>query len=647
MAGKPEATQSEVQRKVIHIAFAQWLRAFLTFALILILDPFGCSTDADRYSENLLMKLRAPFHNGGWLQADVSDSPGQKKVLVVLVDQDTLDEWATSYTGDSERLTWPISRKRQVDWLIGPLLRQQPAALFLDWTYHAEALGEGGTEDTRAARQALLDELAPIKGTMPTRLLLGMRAEGDNPTPGCAVQWATTAGLLRRLDVATSFAGWPSDRDVELVSLLRYDRAQYSPFPLRLRAAGGAQSCAAVKDGETHLAAPAVAMFHVYCQREADRPAATERLCQAFGPAAREALVPTAGSGEQTAVYGYAAPEGLSRHMTLAWPGLRSEEQSDRDDFLAGSSPASAYAGYIKACERTGLSRTGLFRSLLFSAASDGGAGEGCRYGVDWISFAQFDDLVAAGKLSLAARYVLVSPDLPSVPDRVQSSLHGEAPGVFLHAVALENLISRGDTYLQDPPLLRGLSRGTAITLLLGAIVALAVPRFSRLLDTDREGFALAIATVGALLPLIVGVQLTACQGMAPIGWVSLMAASAWIIDEFFESKVIRPNAAGVAGQPDPLGVRLDRKALRLAVLALLAGSLLAPCGWSDLLLYLSVAGLLWLLFTRARQGGETRDVTGLSPWITGFLLPALAVTAAALLAAMMAGTYLAEPLAG
>lgn len=114
---------------MIRQAFFQWLRAFLAFALILALDPFGCSTGADRYSENLLMKLRAPFHNGGWWEAAPADTQGQKKVLVVLLDQDTLDEWEATHTSGDERLTWPVSRTRQVDWLIAPLLRREAGAV--------------------------------------------------------------------------------------------------------------------------------------------------------------------------------------------------------------------------------------------------------------------------------------------------------------------------------------------------------------------------------------------------------------------------------------------------------------------------------------------------------------------------------------
>lgn len=628
---------------VVRRALWQWLRAFGTFALILVFDPFGCSTGADRYSENLLMKMAAPFHSASWSDARSPDSPGQKKVLVVLVDADTLREWEA--TRGAGRVTWPLSRTQQVDWLIAPLLRAQPASLLLDWTFHQDALGVGGEADSKAAREMLAAELEPIEGVTPTRLLLGTRAEADQPQPGCDVQWATPAGLNKRHDVTRRFSDWPVAAtsggapapDVELVSLLRYDRTHYQPFPLRL--AGSAQEgCAPPEAGEPHLASPAVAMFRVFCEREgqaASTPTGTRALCEQLLRTPRAlVMAPAPGAGEARVLYRYAAPPNLVHAMTLHWPGFRSSAQERVDAELARAYPASDYARYAAACAQSGEWPAVLFATLLWRAVSDGGRGEGCRYGIDWISFAQFDDLIATGKLDLAGRHVLVAPELPSVPDRAPSSLYGEAPGVFLHAVALENMISFGDRYLRDPPSpLPGLSVGTLITLIVGAIVALAVPRFSRLFEMHGLRVALPVAMAGLLLPIVIGAQLTACLGMAPIGWVSAIAASAWILDEFVESKLIRPACNEV-----PATTRTATKAppartrLRVGIAVVVIFSPLLPCGWPKLAAIAVFVGLLiWLSLLREKDGSPDRQ----RRWVAGFARPAMLFFLAAVFVAM------------
>jgi CHASE2 domain-containing sensor protein len=51
----------------------------------------------------------------------------------------------------------------------------------------------------------------------------------------------------------------------------------------------------------------------------------------------------------------------------------------------------------------------------------------------------------------LRDRLVLVGANITSTADLVQSPVHGKIPGVYLHAMALDNLITRGMNYDHDP----------------------------------------------------------------------------------------------------------------------------------------------------------------------------------------------------
>jgi hypothetical protein len=51
------------------------------------------------------------------------------------------------------------------------------------------------------------------------------------------------------------------------------------------------------------------------------------------------------------------------------------------------------------------------------------------------------------GRTFLTGRVVLLGVDLPQSADRFHSPINGDVPGVYMHAVAVENLLSLGDRY--------------------------------------------------------------------------------------------------------------------------------------------------------------------------------------------------------
>lgn len=52
----------------------------------------------------------------------------------------------------------------------------------------------------------------------------------------------------------------------------------------------------------------------------------------------------------------------------------------------------------------------------------------------------------------LADSYIFIGADVDGIPDFVDSPVHGRLPGVFIHAMAFDNMMTLGAAYLRDPP---------------------------------------------------------------------------------------------------------------------------------------------------------------------------------------------------
>jgi CHASE2 domain-containing sensor protein len=75
----------------------------------------------------------------------------------------------------------------------------------------------------------------------------------------------------------------------------------------------------------------------------------------------------------------------------------------------------------------------------------------------------------------LRDRLVMVGASITSTGDLVQSPVHGQIPGVYLHAMALDNLITEGMDYDHEPGNLPGLNISWLDLLALGLLALIAV----------------------------------------------------------------------------------------------------------------------------------------------------------------------------
>lgn len=136
-------------------------------------------------------------------------------------------------------------------------------------------------------------------------------------------------------------------------------------------------------------------------------------------------------------------------------------------------------------------------------------------------------------------RVVMIGADIKGAPDLVLSPVHGQIPGVFLHAMALDNLLERNiDGYWRPMPSLPQYSYVPAIVseMSIGASIEMAllwaIFAFSSLVALWRkrvgerlsEGVYTGIELLGHMALVFGTVATLAAYAIAPMNWLGLVA---------------------------------------------------------------------------------------------------------------------------
>jgi CHASE2 domain-containing sensor protein len=136
-------------------------------------------------------------------------------------------------------------------------------------------------------------------------------------------------------------------------------------------------------------------------------------------------------------------------------------------------------------------------------------------------------------------RIVMIGADIKGAPDLIQTPVHGQIPGVFLHAMALDNLLERGiDGYWRPMPTLPERSYIPAIVskLSIGVPIEMAllwaIFAFSSLIALWRkragerwsEGIYTGAELIGHITLVFATVATLAAYAIAPMNWLGLVA---------------------------------------------------------------------------------------------------------------------------
>jgi hypothetical protein len=122
----------------------------------------------------------------------------------------------------------------------------------------------------------------------------------------------------------------------------------------------------------------------------------------------------------------------------------------------------------------------------------------------------------------LRDKVVLVGANLIGLDDSVESPVHGRLPGVYLHAMAVDNLMGYGSAH-PKPPFDEFLT-----SLLIGAVAALSLALLLKL-GLSPAGTFLSLCLLAMLIALVPAWLMWVAWQRAPPNWIAVVAIFALV----------------------------------------------------------------------------------------------------------------------
>jgi MFS family permease len=459
--------------------FRTWAIAFLGAAVLIVFDPLGLSETADRLSERILLAVSAPLvshidrgRQTDTLAADPEQPPPTlrpgSRITVILVD----DAFMAAYRRSEGQAVaqWPIPRRDQYELLLEPILDRSPRALFIDWVWHQDGIGEEGELQALAESLRQFHAFRFGPGARTPLVLMADRPprSPDDRATGSALRWTDPATIGTSSHLAEPMALLGQEEPwAARVATRWYGRADRYPLaPLRLvapgDAAGNRQGFAA---GDLAIASPALALFRAECEAAQSANSLCERIGSSADADALGFAAVRLSADAATEMARLSAPQWLS----LQSPAMRAIRRN--------TDPGHP----CLASEQAGVWRTLLASLRLRRTAGEEEVPFNPCIAIDTVSARDLGTITGEG-LSPAAldrllsgRLILLGVDLDTAPDRVTNPVNGSVPAVLLHATVLENMLASGRNRLREPPEQVGPVREIALiaALLLAAIAAI------------------------------------------------------------------------------------------------------------------------------------------------------------------------------
>jgi len=423
----------EVLHKVwLHLPPISWRAALAALAVLAIdtFDSFGLDQQADEQAARSIGMLEGPFYGMGenWIESAAclltfsppdgvcDDRIGQKSVTVVLIDDSSLSR---------EDWTIPVSYSEQAR-LASAIAAYDPAAIFLDFTY-----GKAHGVDPRAEVTEFVETLRNATSGDRTAVMIG---------PVVGQEHKDTIALLPLREIPTVGVAWRAQSWIEYP--FRSDQAR-------------SQVEAAAGDAPPTTNGPhrARAFDEIGFASTVSPPMAVVPLYNAF--CARRALL--AATGVQT---GYVCPENwlppLEESLALTWGYGTSRASAAFDADGAQGCPMPENATIIQRFYQMGKQAIGAVMRAAIAESSGRDATESrCIY-TDTLTATQVlnPTLENADQIEslLKDRVVLVGAGHSFTSDYHTIPHVGRVPGVYIHAMALDNLITDAKRFTRMPP---------------------------------------------------------------------------------------------------------------------------------------------------------------------------------------------------
>ena len=460
-AGKPHLRRAAIALTIVAILQT----------LIFVFDPFGMEEAISARASLVLQKVTAPFYHA-WHQ---EGTIGRNKVTVVLIDQRYFD---ASAGGLPTKPVWPLPVSKLFGDVIDPIVKAKPRALFIDIAF-PDAPRETSPKSTNSRSDAvnkLAEGLRTSANSVPIYLSDVIVATPDQEAEtGSCRRFPGRDADLQKSDVLAPDLNrllfkrsphHPPTKNLEVVdSAVGEGSARYLLAPMAymsppasdpVASAVRAKDICARKGTIPTIASPALALFHFFmadCRRKSDE------LCTHPGNLALDKLIQRPSLPEQqiqgTGFRYYNLTDKAHGTLSPQWGVWLSHGMSK------------LYLG----AQNSGICRSQFYASQLDSVRSymlqifgpvehlfGQGTIQRCPF-IDTISAADLLDARLSDPNAtsgdppeavhdlLENRIVMLAANIPQAQDRFDSPVNGDIPGVYVHADALENLLTAGIRY--------------------------------------------------------------------------------------------------------------------------------------------------------------------------------------------------------
>ena len=439
---------------------AWWARVLIAlgFLGLLAVDPLNAGSASKQRSEQAVLRVASPFY------------AASGEVTVVLIDDAFLRRIGSG---------WPMAYREQ-GLLLRRILAHEPAAVFVDLLYrhrHARApmADPPMAVDAEATPAPPASDAESPGSDEPGDLLLPLPGATDQPIPVLFATLPREAVAIERAPPGADATESPvlctrslpaaGLSDTPIADAGSIEPSLHAPFGLDADApapppssgprpgvavvswSGCGSSYPLLLAASRRGATPAMALFDATCRRRPQLPA-----CQFGGKAPLEVA------------------ERFVAPMTVRWGAFAPGVQAPF--YAAGVCQRMTDAeGRVPVLTRVLRSLQQLALGALFDLRDrrDPDLALPCPAVPVLRADAILDGDAATVDALLRGRAVLLGAQVSGIPDWQPSPVHGRVPGVVLHAMALDNLLVRGDRYLR--PLSSKVSQGVVLLLAFTAAV--------------------------------------------------------------------------------------------------------------------------------------------------------------------------------
>ncbi|MCS3809286.1 CHASE2 domain-containing protein [Xanthomonas sp. 4461] len=447
----------------IDVSLRIFVAVFLLTLVIGAIDPFGLKRAGEVQSQRIAARMFAPFYG----RTSPSTTIAQDHIAVVLIDDHTLQ---------SRDSAWP-PRYSYYDEVLRRVLTQQPRAVYVDILMEQRRDYDDSYDDARAG-------IAAEMGCGKVPVFFGVSAPGRRSifsgvgpaASGCgaAASVASGSAAIAAQDVVTSWKGLGNDYPMLLAAQNVRDEG-WAP-PLSTGPGFGAD-----------YRSVALALYQVACRTRS-----------------------AAGCSEDARAL---TSDTLGAPLSVQWGSTLPRVPAPPRGL---SCVRSAYVGWwTRLAGAAGLTRDGFFSGIDEHVEDQ--RRQRCAYALT-VFEEQLDDPAVAAMLK--DRVVLVGTRLSGLSDQVMSPVHQQIPGVYLHAMALDNLMTWGSRRIyRDGWRDRVVELLSMLLLAFGAGAALMLTRRPSLRRV--RSVAVAVVCAGTSLLIIVLSQMVLRQ--PPNHWISAL----------------------------------------------------------------------------------------------------------------------------